>query len=127
MIPYFQRLGERIERSWLERSYDEESFPQLAHDALVQAPPIEHVETADIVDWIFGPRQTFRQPQHAHLFGEPPVLLFEAPRFYIEALFWLSGTTSIHEHGFSGVFAVLAGSSVHNHWHFAPERAVNSR
>lgn len=54
-------------------------------------------------------------------------MLFQAPRFYIEALFWLSGTTAIHEHGFSGAFAVLAGSSVHSHWRFVPELTVNSR
>lgn len=127
MIKYFQSLGERLEQSWRERSYDERIFPQLAQDALEKSPPIEHVQVVDIVDWIFGTSQEFRQPQHAHLFGEPPVMLFQAPRFYIEALFWLSGTTSIHEHSFSGVFAVLAGSSVHSHWNFAPERTVNSR
>lgn len=54
-------------------------------------------------------------------------MLFQAPRFYVEALFWLSGTTAIHEHGFSGAFAVLAGGSVHSHWRFIPERTVNSR
>lgn len=127
MIRFFQNLGTRLEQSWRERSYDEGIFPQLAQDVLERAPPIEHVQVEDVVDWIFSSAQEFRQPQSAHLFGEPPVMLFQAPRFYIEALFWLSGTTSIHEHSFSGVFAVLAGSSVHSHWHFTPERTVNSR
>jgi hypothetical protein len=127
MIPYFRNLGERIEQAWLTSSYDEEIFPQLAHDALEQAPPNQHVTVEDIVDWVFGPSQAFRQPQYGQFFGEPPVMLFQAPRFYIEALFWLSSTTSIHEHGFSGVFSVLAGSSVHSHWRFTPERTVNSR
>jgi hypothetical protein len=54
-------------------------------------------------------------------------MLFQGPRFYIEALFWLSGTTDIHEHAFSGAFAVLSGSSVHSHWRFIPERTINSR
>lgn len=127
MVQYFQSLGQRLERCWRERSYDERIFPQLAQDALEKAPPIEHVQVEDIVDWIFGSSQEFRQPQHAHLFGEPPVMLFQAPRFYIEALFWWSGTTSIHEHSFSGVFSVLDGSSVHSHWHFVPQRTFNSR
>ena len=127
MIPYFQSLGERIERRWLEHSYNEEIFPQLAQDVLEQVPPAGHVTVSDIVEWTFGGAQAFRQPHQAHLFGEPPVMLFQASRFYIEALFWLSGTTSIHEHSFSGAFAVLAGSSVHSHWHFVPERTINSR
>jgi hypothetical protein len=127
MIPYFQRLGERIERAWLCRSYDEEIFPRLALDELERDPPFGQVETADLIDWTFGPFHEFPQPGDSELFGEPPVMLYQAPRFYIEALFWFSGTTSIHQHGFSGAFAVLAGSSVHSHWRFAPERAINSR
>jgi hypothetical protein len=127
MLSYFQNLGDRIEQMWLEHSYNEEIFPQLAHDALEQLPAVDHVEVADIIEWIFGRSQALRQPQQPQLFGEPPIMLFQAPRFYIEALFWLSGTTAIHEHCFSGAFTVLAGSSVHSHWHFAPERVVNSR
>jgi hypothetical protein len=126
MIRYFQGLGERIERMWLARSYAEDSFPQLVYDVLSEDPPGGHVEVADVVDHIFDPG-ALRQPKYGHLFGEPPVLLFQAPRFYIEALFWFSGTTAIHEHSFSGIFAVLAGSSVHSHWHFAAERTINSR
>lgn len=127
MIPYFQDLGSSIEQAWVRHSYDEDIFTQLAQDALEQNPPREHVKMADIISWIFGPIQAFRQPKYDYLFGEPPVMLFQASRFYIEALFWLSGTTAIHEHAFSGAFAVLAGSSVHSHWRFTPERAVNSR
>lgn len=127
MIPYFRELGTGIERAWLEYSYDEQVFFQIAQDVLARNPLAQQVEVADIVDWIFSPFQTLIQPKNAYLFGEPPVMLFQAPRFYIEALFWFSGTTAIHEHSFSGVFAVLAGSSVHSHWHFSPERVVNSR
>lgn len=127
MIPYFQSLGERIERAWLCRNYDEEIFPQLALDELERDPPLGQVETTDLIDWTFGPCHEFQQPGDSELFGEPPVMLYQAPRFYIEALFWFSGTTAIHQHGFSGAFAVLAGSSVHSHWRFAPERTINSR
>jgi hypothetical protein len=127
VIPYVQHLGERIERAWLEQSYDEEAFSRLAQEALEQEPPTDNIEAADIVDWVFAASHPFRQPHHTFLFGEPPVMLFQSARFYIEALFWLSGTTTIHEHSFSGVFAVLSGSSVHNHWRFVTERVVNSR
>src|SRR4051812_11812632 len=126
MLPYFQRLGERIESAWLLHNYDEEIFPQLVLGELEREPPHERVEVREIIDWTFHPIQV-QQPGSGHLFGEPPVKLFQSPRFYIEALFWLSGTTEIHEHAFSGVFAVLAGSSVHSHWRFVPERTINSR
>jgi hypothetical protein len=127
MIAYFQRLGERIERAWLCHSYDEEIFPRLALDELEREPPFGQVETTDLIDWTFGPLHEIQQPGSSELFGEPPVMLYQAPRFYIEALFWFSGTTAIHQHGFSGAFAVLAGSSVHSHWRFVPERTINSR
>jgi hypothetical protein len=127
MIPYFQELGERIERAWLEMSYDEDRFPHLVQGELARRPPSEHVKVPEIIDWAFDPVHEFRQPHQAQLFGEPPVMLFQASRFYIEALFWLSSTTDIHEHSFSGVFAVLAGSSVHSHWKFLASRTVNSR
>lgn len=127
MIPYIQSLGERIQRAWIKHNYNEEIFPQLALDVLGNEPPGGRLAAKDVIDWTFGPVQPFRQPRDQNLFGEPPVMLFQAPRFYIEALFWLSDTTAVHEHAFSGVFAVLAGSSVHSHWHFTPERTINSR
>lgn len=127
MIPYFASLGERIETTWRRCGYDEESFPDIALEALERDPPSEGVGVGEVIDWIFGSSQSFQQPDLPRLFGEPPVMVFQGPRFYIEALFWLSGTTEIHEHGFSGAFAVLAGSSVHSHWRFHAERRINSR
>jgi hypothetical protein len=127
MIPYFKSLGECIEQRWLQSSHDEEAFARIAQEALCQSPPAENVTASSIIDWIFNGSHSFRQPQYTVNFGEPPVMLFQGSRFYIEALFWFSGTTAIHEHSFSGVFAVLAGSSVHSHWRFAPGRVINSR
>jgi hypothetical protein len=127
MIPYVQSLGESIERSWRVHSYDEEMLPLLALDTLKSCPPVEHVDIGDIVNWAFSSPHVFRQPNDRQLFGEPPVMLYQSPRFYIEALFWFSATTEIHEHAFSGAFAVLAGSSVHSQWRFSPERSINSR
>lgn len=127
MLEYFRFLGIRIEQAWIARGYDEEVFPQIVLDKLSETSPHQHVKYQDIVDWCFEAHRPFRQSASAELFGEPPITLFQAPRFYIEALFWFSATTAIHEHSFSGAFAVLAGSSVHSHWRFTPERSVNSR
>lgn len=128
MLTYFKTLGERIEFAWRAHSYDEAIFSQLVLDSLSGDPPSSRVEVGDIVDWAFSPLHDFLQPESGgRLFGEPPIVLFQAPRFYIEALFWHSGTTDIHEHAFSGAFAVLSGSSVHSHWKFSCERVINSR
>jgi hypothetical protein len=127
LMPYFRDLGSRLEREWLHSSYDEEIFPRLALDHLTQDPPLASVAPDDVVDWFFHGAHVVQQPDQRDLFGQPPIVVFQAPRFYIEALFWFSATTSIHEHSFSGAFSVLAGSSVHSHWRFERERTINSR
>lgn len=127
MIPYIKDIGERIEQSWIRQGYDERPFSDIVLDTLADYPPHLNLSVDDIIEWTFGAPQDPKQPSPPKLFGEPPVLLFQSPRFYIEALFWRSGTTDIHQHAFSGVFAVLAGSSVHSHWNFETERMVNQR
>lgn len=127
MLAYFQRLGEEIDQAWRRYSYDESIFPELSHELVEKDPPFTNSRPEDVLDFAFQSNQPFLQPSPRILFGEPPVTLFQGARFYIEALFWFSGTTSIHEHGFSGTFSVLSGSSVHSQWKFSPERTINSR
>ncbi len=126
MIEYFQRLGNRIEDQWSACYYDEERFPDLVSEQLRQEPPVEHVALTDIYDWLFESHHGIQQPVQPRLFGEPPILLYESSRFYIEALFWRTGTTHIHDHGFSGAFYVFGGSSVHSLWSFETERRFSS-
>src|SRR5205807_1953880 len=42
-------------------------------------------------------------------------------------LFWMDGTTAIHEHAFTGAFGVLHGSSVQSTYSFTPEKAASQR
>ncbi|HSU68400.1 MAG TPA: hypothetical protein VLJ39_16090, partial [Tepidisphaeraceae bacterium] len=46
------------------------------------------------------------------------------PRFYIQLLFWMEGTTAIHQHEFSGAFHVMHGSSIHAHYEFQNAQSV---
>jgi hypothetical protein len=57
-------------------------------------------------------------------FGEPEIVAYSHPRFYIQLLFWLDGTTAIHQHEFSGAFHVMHGSSIHAHYLFEKARTV---
>ena len=126
MIEYFRDLGQRIEDGWRAWSYEEERFPDLVAAELHKSPPIDHVSLTDIYDWIFGHHQGFQQPDKFPLFGEPSIQLYESAHFYIEVLFWRTATTDVHQHGFSGVFYVLGGSSVHSHWNFETDRRISS-
>jgi hypothetical protein len=57
-------------------------------------------------------------------FGQPELVAYNHPRFYIQILFWLDGTTDIHQHEFSGAFHVMAGSSIHAHYVFENAQPV---
>ena len=51
-------------------------------------------------------------------------MAYSHPRFYIQLLFWMDGTTAIHQHEFSGAFHVMHGSSIHAHYEFEKARPV---
>jgi hypothetical protein len=53
------------------------------------------------------------------------VTLFRSEHFYIAALYWLDGTTDIHQHGFAGAFRVLVGSSLHAPYRFSAQEVIS--
>ena len=123
----FQQLGKSLKTRWLEKQLSLDLFPDLAHDALLEFQAHEHVLAADILRWTL---QTDPLPHQADLkaaFGQPPVTLYLDDVFSIAALFWLDGTTEIHQHSFSGAFTLLTGSSVHSRYSFDLEEAINER
>ncbi len=123
----FQQLGKSLKTRWLERKLSLDVFPELARNALLEFHADRHVEAMDILRWTL---QTDPLPIQADLkaaFGQPPVTLYLDDVFSIAALFWLDGTTEIHQHSFSGAFMVLTGSSVHSQYSFDLKDAINER
>lgn len=120
-------LGNRVEKSWCRSNYNEGIFPEIVLNELSTSSVLGKPDHVDIIKYLFKDDFNIRQPNSQTLFGQPPVVLFQAQRFFIEALFWFSGTTSIHEHAFSGAFLVLSGSSVHSQWRFSTKKTINSR
>ncbi len=122
-----ERLGRAVEDGWRAVDFDEARFPTIAAHALREHVPVGSIDVDDLVAWL---REVRPLPDQGDLdlpFGEPPVCLYAGPDFYIEALFWVDGTTAVHQHAFSGAFQVLAGSSIHTRWRFETERRVSSR
>jgi len=123
---FFEKLGALIEKRWRGRDFDDASFAQVALGALHELPPAEHVDYGEIVRWAMSadrlPPQNLDQK-----FGEPPVKLYDGDLFFIEALFWLDVHTDIHQHGFSGAFHVLEGSSLHCRYEFELKDRINTR
>ena len=122
----FQKLGAEIEDIWREQNYNEEVFPKIAAEALGRAGLPSKVSAWEVIEWTLGQPKLPRQMDPKANFGDPPITLFAAPRFYIDVYFWLNGTTQIHQHGFCGAFQVLLGSSIHSWYEFERTEHINA-
>src|SRR4029077_2159339 len=89
-----------------------------------ERPPSENVDLSALVKgFLLNDEQPF-QTQSG--FGQPELVVYDDPRFYIQVLFWLEGTTDIHQHEFSGAFHVLEGSSIHAHFAFENPQPISA-
>jgi hypothetical protein len=122
-----EALGFSIEESWRAADYDPQRFPEIAARALGDAALPGGLTSDDIVAWALRPGPLPRQQDLRADFGQPPLTLFHGRRFYLDALHWIDGSTSIHQHSFSGAFQVLAGSSIETQYAFEPERGFDGR
>lgn len=126
-MQFFNQLGAVIEQRWRDRNYDEAAFPEVAAAALDEMPPHAHLNAWDIIHWVHTGTHLPRQTDVEGRFGNPPITLFAGPRFHIDVYFWLDGTTSIHQHAFSGAFQLLLGSSLHSRYEFERGERINER
>src|SRR5262249_20935922 len=121
----FAELGALIESRWRNQNYREESFPGIASHALAEFDLPDRTDAWQIIRWLNSTPTLPEQMDPKGHFGNPPITLFTGPRFYIDVYYWLDGTTSIHQHAFSGAFQVLLGSSVHARYHFEKHKEIN--
>lgn len=121
MNAFFSELGQMIRGRWQAQNFSPDAFPGIATAALQERSPAANVDVEALIhEFLLEDEQPL---QSASGFGQPELIVFDDPRFYIQVLFWLEGTTDIHQHKFSGAFHVLAGSSIHAHFEFErPER-----
>lgn len=121
----FQALGESVEKIWRDNNYDEEIFPAIAKKALQDANLPEQVSAWEVIDWTLNQTNLPDQKDLPGNFGDPPITLYNAPRFHVDVYFWLEGTTMIHQHAFCGAFQVLHGSSIHSWYEFETREKIN--
>ena len=116
MDNYFSELGRAVYDKWKAKDFSLIEFPMIAQQALEKKPPARHVDLDQLLhNFLLDDNQPF---QTTSGFGQPELIVYDSPKFYIQILFWLDGTTDIHQHGFSGAFHVLAGSSIHSRFDF---------
>jgi len=122
----FNKLGAEIEILWREKNYDETVFPEIAANALKSANLPAQVSAWDVIEWTMTQTILPEQKDLSGNFGDPPITIYNSPRFHIDVYFWLEGTTSIHQHAFCGAFQVLLGSSIHSWYEFDRNEAINT-
>lgn len=125
LIGYIESLSKVVADRWRARHFDAEAFPEIATSALEELPASAHIEPRQLLEWAVTTDPLPAQDGPNNRFGEPAIRLFDNGRFFIQALFWFDGTTSIHQHSFSGAFEVLTGSSIHCQYHFEPSLRYN--
>jgi hypothetical protein len=123
----FKTLGSKVESAWREAGYDELAFPAIAASALREARIHEQIGAEDVLRWLLTTDDLPPQYDIDAEFGEPPISVYEGRRFFIQVLFWLTGSTDVHRHRFSGAFLVLDGASVQSRFTFHPRRRINAR
>jgi hypothetical protein len=122
-VQFFHKLGSVVELNWRRRNYDEREFPAIAAEALAEANAIDGPSPWDMICSLHANLDL--PTQLSDKFSDLAITLYHAPRFHISAYFWLDGTTSVHQHAFSGAFQVLLGSSIHSHYQFTQTEIVN--
>jgi hypothetical protein len=122
MDAFFLELGRTVLERWKRENFSLAPFPEIARSALDERPPARHVDLPAFVrDFLLDDEQPFQTDSD---FGEPELVAYSHPRFYIQLLFWMDGTTAIHQHEFSGAFHVMHGSSIHAHYAFDDAQPV---
>jgi hypothetical protein len=122
MDAFFKELGETVLTLWKRENFALAKFPRIASAALEKQPPATSVDLAALMrDFLLSEEHP---AQSDSPFGEPEIVVFNHPRFYIQLLFWMDGTTAIHQHAFSGAFHVMRGSSIHAHYAFDKARSI---
>jgi hypothetical protein len=122
MESFFKDLGNAVLDRWKRENFSLEKFPQIAHTAIDKWSPAKRIKLPELIrDFLLRDDQP---PQSDSPFGEPELVVYSHSRFYIQLLFWMDGTTAIHQHEFSGAFHVMHGSSVHAHYEFEKVRPI---
>ncbi|MEK0447287.1 MAG: hypothetical protein RLZZ399_2608 [Verrucomicrobiota bacterium] len=124
MESFFRELGQRVLERWNAANFSPTLFPEIAFHALKENPPADHVDASELIREFLLEDRFPAQSQSG--FGQPELIVYDHPRFYIQILFWMDGTTDIHQHTFSGAFHVMQGSSIHSQFAFHNRHPVSA-
>lgn len=123
----FQEIGRSVEAAWRPSRSDERAFSAAATKVLEEVELPADFDALSLLREVAGASWLPQQEDIDATFGEPPLTVYRSRDFFVSVLFWFDGTTTIHEHSFSGAFRVLAGSSIHVRYEFVPSDVISRR
>ncbi len=125
-LAYIETIRDHIDRAFLAADYDHQRFGAIAEAALRQAEVSTRfqLDFDELTRWMLVPDHVFPTAGRRQ-FSDLPITIARGNGFYIEALVWAIGTASIHQHSFSGAFAVVKGSSIHSHYRLQTRQRVS--
>lgn len=123
----FALLGDEIETAWRATDYDDDALPEIAARSLRKHELHKSIGYRDVLNWLNTASTLPAQKNIEATFGDPPITVYDAHRFFIDALFWVDAVPGVHEHGFVGAFQVLEGSSLHGTWNFERTHRISHR
>ena len=119
--PPFQtlyRLGQAISRAFQKANCNQDALPKIAAEELQSIDTTWSFDPAEIANFLLN--SSIPQTPGSQ-FSDLPLTVYQDRDFYVQILTWSQSTTAIHQHGFSGAFRVLAGSSIHSIYNFNAE------
>ncbi len=120
-----EQIGRELQARWRAVRNDHRRFADLAVAVLEEFSPADRLTAEDFVRGLFTDDVLTIQTDPESKFGDASITLFRGREFHIAVLFWLDSRTSVHQHGFSGAFQVLAGSSIHARYNFEQTRYLD--
>ena len=122
---FFNQLGQELYAQWATLNFNEDRFPTLAANLLKKKYIHNKINRSAITNWVLENQLLPNQANIDFKFADLNLTAYSNDKFYIELLFWLDGTTSIHQHAFSGAFTVIEGSSIHSDYSFKCNQHIN--
>jgi hypothetical protein len=125
VLATFAKIGDRLEEAHRRVDYDEDAFVELSEAMVVRERLHRRFDLGTLARDLLCHPTTFAAFDDP--FGQPPVTVYRGRSFFIDLIFWLESTTAIHQHGLTGTFQVIAGSSLHTTYRWKTRRTLNSR
>jgi hypothetical protein len=123
-LAYFNRLGDRVDQAWTAAGRRADRLVDIATDALRDLPVPETLSPEVILGLLADGTDLPKQRASSDQFGQPPAVVYRRSDLEIQAITWMEGTTSTHQHAFDGAFRVMWGSSLHVRYSFDQQETL---